>query len=105
MTSLRDQQKLDGAIAPLIIMCAIAKRAPTATLDVSPMTPEPCSTNSAMPARHAFQRHLSLACRDKCVHRFVELRRSSTSTGKEQPQVLQQFARHSRPASRCRGFG
>ena len=46
MTSLRDQQKLDGAIAPLIInVCNFAKGASPRCS--RPMTPEPCSTNSA----------------------------------------------------------
>ena len=72
MTSLRDQQKLDGEVAPLIInVCNFAKGA-----DGQPSLLSPDDARTLVPrirprpARDAVGCDLSVAVRHQCVHRF-----------------------------------
>ena len=72
MTSLRDQQKLDGGIAPLIInVCNFAKgRRRRAVAAVAGRCPDAVPRVRPRPARHAVQRDLSLAVGDLGVYRL-----------------------------------
>jgi peptidyl-dipeptidase Dcp len=96
MTSLRDQQKLDGAIAPLIInVCNFAKGADG--------QPSLLSPDDARTLFHEFGHGLhgmlsnvtypSLSGTSVFTD-FVELPSQLYEHWQEQPQVLQQFARH-----------
>jgi peptidyl-dipeptidase Dcp len=96
MTSLRDQQKLDGAIAPLIInVCNFAKGADG--------EPSLLSPDDARTLFHEFGHGLhgmlsnvtypSLSGTSVFTD-FVELPSQLYEHWQEQPQVLQQFARH-----------
>jgi len=58
--------------ALIINVCNFAKGATASPRCSRPMTPEPCSTNSAMACTHAFKRHLS-PLSGQGVHDFVEL--------------------------------
>ena len=96
MTSLRDQQKLDGDVAPLIInVCNFAKGA-----DGEPVAAVAGRCAHFVPrirpwaARHDVQCHLSLAVGTSVFTDFVELPSQLYEHWQEQPQVLQQFARH-----------
>ena len=72
MTSLRDQQKLDGEIAPLIInVCNFAKGADGAAVAaVAGRRAHAVPRIRPRPARHAVQRDLSLAVGHLRVHRL-----------------------------------
>jgi peptidyl-dipeptidase Dcp len=96
MTSLRDQQKLDGAVAPLIInVCNFAKGADG--------QPSLLSPDDARTLFHEFGHALhgmlsnvtypSLSGTSVFTD-FVELPSQLYEHWQEQPQVLQQFARH-----------
>jgi len=96
MTSLRDQQKLDGAIAPLIInVCNFARGADG--------EPSLLSPDDARTLFHEFGHGLhgmlsnvtypSLSGTSVFTD-FVELPSQLYEHWQEQPQVLQQFARH-----------
>ena len=105
MTSLRDQQKLDGAVAPLDHQClqfrqgrrrravaAVAGRRQNAVPRVRPR-----------PARHAVGRHLSRRCRaPACSPTSSSCPRSSTSTGRSSRRCCRSSPVTTRPASRCR---
>ena len=104
MTSLRDQQKLDGEIAPLIInVCNFAKGAGG--------EPSLLSPDDARTLFHEFGHGLhgmlsnvtypSLSGTSVFTD-FVELPSQLYEHWQEQPQVLRQFASTTRPASRCR---
>src|SRR5436190_317364 len=96
MTSLRDQQKLDGAIEPLIInVCNFAKGANG--------QPSLLSPDDARTLFHEFGHGLHGMLSDvtypslsgtSVFTDFVELPSQLYEHWQEQPQVLQQFARH-----------
>jgi peptidyl-dipeptidase Dcp len=96
MTSLRDQQKLDGAIAPLVInVCNFAKGADGAPSLLSP--------DDARTLFHEFGHGLHGMLSDvtypslsgtSVFTDFVELPSQLYEHWQEQPQVLRQFARH-----------
>jgi peptidyl-dipeptidase Dcp len=96
MTSLRDQQKLDGAIAPLIInVCNFAKGADG--------EPSLLSPDDARTLFHEFGHGLHGMLSDvtypslsgtSVFTDFVELPSQLYEHWQEQPQVLRQFARH-----------
>src|SRR3977135_688024 len=99
MTSLRDQQKLDGEIAPLIInVCNFSKGADG--------QPSLLSPDDARTLFHEFGHGLhgmlsdvvypSLSGPSVCTD-FVERPSKLYEHWQEQPQVLQQFARHYQP--------
>jgi peptidyl-dipeptidase Dcp len=96
MTSLRDQQKLDGEVAPLIVnVCNFAKAA----------AGQPCllSPDDARTLFHEFGHGLHGMLSDvtypslsgtSVFTDFVELPSQLYEHWQEQPQVLRQFARH-----------
>jgi len=96
MTSLRDQQKLDGAIAPLIInVCNFSKGADG--------EPSLLSPDDARTLFHEFGHGLHGMLSDvtypslsgtSVFTDFVELPSQLYEHWQEQPQVLRQFARH-----------
>jgi peptidyl-dipeptidase Dcp len=96
MTSLRDQQKLDGAVAPLIInVCNFSKGADGQPALLSP--------DDARTLFHEFGHGLHGMLSDvtypslsgtSVFTDFVELPSQLYEHWQEQPQVLQQFARH-----------
>jgi peptidyl-dipeptidase Dcp len=96
MTSLRDQQKLDGEIAPLIInVCNFSKGADG--------EPSLLSPDDARTLFHEFGHGLHGMLSDvtypslsgtSVFTDFVELPSQLYEHWQEQPQVLQQFARH-----------
>ncbi|RJF70513.1 M3 family metallopeptidase [Rhodopseudomonas palustris] len=96
MTSLRDQQKLDGNVAPLIInVCNFAKG--------SEGEPSLLSPDDARTLFHEFGHGLHGMLSDvtypslsgtSVFTDFVELPSQLYEHWQEQPQVLQQFARH-----------
>jgi peptidyl-dipeptidase Dcp len=96
MTSLRDQQKLDGAVAPLIInVCNFAKGTDGAPSLLSP--------DDARTLFHEFGHGLHGMLSDvtypslsgtSVFTDFVELPSQLYEHWQEQPQVLRQFARH-----------
>jgi peptidyl-dipeptidase Dcp len=96
MTSLRDQQKLDGDIAPLIVnVCNFAKGAEG--------QPSLLSPDDARTLFHEFGHGLHGMLSDvtypslsgtSVFTDFVELPSQLYEHWQEQPQVLQQFARH-----------
>ena len=96
MTSLRDQQKLDGSIAPLIInVCNFAKGTGGAPALLSP--------DDARTLFHEFGHALHGLLSDvtypslsgtSVFTDFVELPSQLYEHWQEQPQVLQRFARH-----------
>jgi peptidyl-dipeptidase Dcp len=96
MTSLRDQQKLDGAIAPLIInVCNFAKGADG--------QPSLLSPDDARTLFHEFGHGLHGMLSDvtypslsgtSVFTDFVELPSQLYEHWQEQPQVLRQFAKH-----------
>jgi hypothetical protein len=96
MTSLRDQQKLDGEIAPLIInVCNFAKGADG--------EPSLLSPDDARTLFHEFGHGLHGMLSDvtypslsgtSVFTDFVELPSQLYEHWQEQPQVLRQFARH-----------
>jgi len=96
MTSLRDQQKLDGAVAPLIInVCNFAKGADG--------EPSLLSPDDARTLFHEFGHGLHGMLSDvvypslsgtSVFTDFVELPSQLYEHWQEQPQVLRQFARH-----------
>jgi peptidyl-dipeptidase Dcp len=96
MTSLRDQQKLDGAVAPLIInVCNFSKGAEG---EPSLLSPEDART-----LFHEFGHGLHGMLSDvtypslsgtSVFTDFVELPSQLYEHWQEQPQVLRQFARH-----------
>jgi peptidyl-dipeptidase Dcp len=96
MTSLRDQQKLDGAIAPLIVnVCNFAKGADG--------EPSLLSPDDARTLFHEFGHGLHGMLSDvtypslsgtSVFTDFVELPSQLYEHWQEQPQVLRQFARH-----------
>ncbi len=96
MTSLRDQQKLDGAIAPLVInVCNFAKGADGAPSLLSP--------DDARTLFHEFGHGLHGMLSDvtypslsgtSVFTDFVELPSQLYEHWQEQPQVLQRFAKH-----------
>ncbi len=96
MTSLRDQQKLDGAIAPLVInVCNFSKGADGAPALLSP--------DDARTLFHEFGHALHGMLSDvtypslsgtSVFTDFVELPSQLYEHWQEQPQVLRQFARH-----------
>jgi peptidyl-dipeptidase Dcp len=96
MTSLRDQQKLDGAIAPLILnVCNFPKGADG--------QPSLLSPDDARTLFHEFGHGLHGMLSDvtypslsgtSVFTDFVELPSQLYEHWQEQPQVLQQFARH-----------
>jgi peptidyl-dipeptidase Dcp len=96
MTSLRDQQKLDGAIAPLIInVCNFAKGADG--------QPSLLSPDDARTLFHEFGHALHGMLSDvtypslsgtSVFTDFVELPSQLYEHWQEQPQVLRQFAKH-----------
>jgi peptidyl-dipeptidase Dcp len=96
MTSLRDQQKLDGAIAPLIInVCNFSKGADG--------QPSLLSPDDARTLFHEFGHALHGMLSDvtypslsgtSVFTDFVELPSQLYEHWQEQPQVLQRFARH-----------
>jgi peptidyl-dipeptidase Dcp len=96
MTSLRDQQKLDGAVAPLVInVCNFAKGADG--------EPSLLSPDDARTLFHEFGHGLHGMLSDvtypslsgtSVFTDFVELPSQLYEHWQEQPQVLQQFAKH-----------
>jgi peptidyl-dipeptidase Dcp len=96
MTSLRDQQKLDGAITPLIInVCNFSKGAES--------QPSLLSPDDARTLFHEFGHGLHGMLSDvtypslsgtSVFTDFVELPSQLYEHWQEQPQVLRQFARH-----------
>jgi peptidyl-dipeptidase Dcp len=96
MTSLRDQQKLDGEVAPLVInVCNFAKGADG--------QPSLLSPDDARTLFHEFGHGLHGMLSDvtypslsgtSVFTDFVELPSQLYEHWQEQPQVLQQFARH-----------
>jgi peptidyl-dipeptidase Dcp len=96
MTSLRDQQKLDGAIAPLVInVCNFAKGADG--------QPSLLSPDDARTLFHEFGHGLHGMLSDvtypslsgtSVFTDFVELPSQLYEHWQEQPQVLRQFAKH-----------
>ena len=96
MTSLRDQQKLDGAIAPLILnVCNFAKGADGAPSLLSP--------DDARTLFHEFGHGLHGMLSDvtypslsgtSVFTDFVELPSQLYEHWQEQPEVLRQFAKH-----------
>ncbi|MBB1091284.1 M3 family metallopeptidase [Rhodopseudomonas palustris] len=96
MTSLRDQQRLDGAVAPLIInVCNFAKGADG--------EPSLLSPDDARTLFHEFGHGLHGMLSDvvypslsgtSVFTDFVELPSQLYEHWQEQPQVLRQFARH-----------
>jgi peptidyl-dipeptidase Dcp len=96
MTSLRDQQKLDGAIAPLVInVCNFAKGADGAPSLLSP--------DDARTLFHEFGHGLHGMLSDvtypslsgtSVFTDFVELPSQLYEHWQERPEVLQRFARH-----------
>jgi peptidyl-dipeptidase Dcp len=96
MTSLRDQQKLDGAIAPLVInVCNFSKGADG--------EPSLLSPDDARTLFHEFGHGLHGMLSDvtypslsgtSVFTDFVELPSQLYEHWQEQPQVLRQFARH-----------
>jgi peptidyl-dipeptidase Dcp len=96
MTSLRDQQKLDGAVAPLVInVCNFSKGADG--------QPSLLSPDDARTLFHEFGHGLHGMLSDvtypslsgtSVFTDFVELPSQLYEHWQEQPQVLQQFARH-----------
>ena len=96
MTSLRDQQKLDGAVAPLIInVCNFSKGADG--------QPSLLSPDDARTLFHEFGHALHGMLSDvvypslsgtSVFTDFVELPSQLYEHWQEQPQVLRQFARH-----------
>jgi peptidyl-dipeptidase Dcp len=96
MTSLRDQQKLDGAIAPLVVnVCNFSKGAEG--------QPSLLSPDDARTLFHEFGHGLHGMLSDvtypslsgtSVFTDFVELPSQLYEHWQEQPQVLQQFARH-----------
>jgi peptidyl-dipeptidase Dcp len=96
MTSLRDQQKLDGAIAPLVInVCNFSKGAEG--------QPSLLSPDDARTLFHEFGHGLHGMLSDvtypslsgtSVFTDFVELPSQLYEHWQEQPQVLRQFARH-----------
>src|SRR5450432_3061877 len=96
MTSLRDQQKLDGAVAPLIInVCNFSKGADG--------QPSLLSPDDARTLFHEFGHGLHGMLSDvtypslsgtSVFTDFVELPSQLYEHWQEQPQVLRQFARH-----------
>lgn len=96
MTSLRDQQKLDGDVAPLVInVCNFAKGADGAPSLLSP--------DDARTLFHEFGHGLHGMLSDvvypslsgtSVFTDFVELPSQLYEHWQEQPQVLRQFARH-----------
>jgi peptidyl-dipeptidase Dcp len=96
MTSLRDQQKLDGEVAPLIVnVCNFAKRAGG--------EPSLLSPDDARTLFHEFGHGLHGMLSDvtypslsgtSVFTDFVELPSQLYEHWQEQPQVLQHFARH-----------
>jgi peptidyl-dipeptidase Dcp len=96
MTSLRDQQKLDGDVAPLVVnVCNFAKGAEGAPSLLSP--------DDARTLFHEFGHGLHGMLSDvtypslagtSVFTDFVELPSQLYEHWQEQPQVLQQFARH-----------
>ncbi len=96
MTSLRDQQKLDGDVAPLIVnVCNFAKGADG--------EPSLLSPDDARTLFHEFGHGLHGMLSDvtypslsgtSVFTDFVELPSQLYEHWQEQPQVLQQFARH-----------
>ena len=104
MTSLRDQQKLDGEIAPLVInVCNFAKGADG--------EPSLLSPDDARTLFHEFGHGLHGMLSDvtypslsgtSVFTDFVELPSQLYEHWQEQPQVLQHSRGTTRPASRCR---
>jgi peptidyl-dipeptidase Dcp len=98
MTSLRDQQKLDGEIAPLIInVCNFAKGADG---EPSLLSPEDARTlfhefGHALHGMLSDVTYPSLSGTSVFTD-FVELPSQLYEHWQEQPQVLRQFARHYR---------
>src|SRR3954465_15450369 len=98
MTSLRDQQKLDGDIAPLVInVCNFSKGAEG--------EPSLLSPDDARTLFHEFGHALHGICSDvtypslsgtSVFTDFVELPSHLYEHWQEQPQVLKQFGRHYR---------
>jgi peptidyl-dipeptidase Dcp len=96
MTSLRDQQKLDGAVAPLVInVCNFSKGAED--------QPSLLSPDDARTLFHEFGHGLHGMLSDvnypslsgtSVFTDFVELPSQLYEHWQEQPQVLRQFARH-----------
>src|SRR3954463_12082404 len=96
MTSLREQQKLDGAVAPLVInVCNFSKGAEGQPALLSP--------DDARTLFHEFGHGLHGMLSDvtypslsgtSVFTDFVELPSHLYEHGQEQPQVLRQFARH-----------
>jgi peptidyl-dipeptidase Dcp len=96
MTSLRDQQKLDGSIAPLVVnVCNFSKGAEG--------QPSLLSPDDARTLFHEFGHGLHGMLSDvtypslsgtSVFTDFVELPSQLYEHWQEQPQVLQQFARH-----------
>jgi len=96
MTSLRDQQKLDGAVAPLVInVCNFAKGADG--------QPSLLSPDDARTLFHEFGHGLHGMLSDvtypylsgtNVARDFVELPSQLYEHWQEQPQVLRRFARH-----------
>jgi peptidyl-dipeptidase Dcp len=96
MTSLRDQQKLDGAVAPLVInVCNFSKGAAG--------QPSLLSPDDARTLFHEFGHGLHGMLSDvtypslsgtRVFTDFVELPSQLYEHWQEQPQVLRQFARH-----------
>jgi peptidyl-dipeptidase Dcp len=96
MTSTRDQQKLDGAVTPLILnVCNFAKGANGEPALLSP--------DDARTLFHEFGHGLHGLCSNvvypslsgtSVFTDFVELPSQLYEHWQEQPQVLQQFARH-----------
>ena len=104
MTSLRDQERLTGDIRPIILnVCNFSK----------PAAGEPALCPSTMRARlfhefgHALHGLLSnvtypLLSGTALPSDFVELPSQLYEHWLEVPEILQTFARHAAPASRCR---
>ena len=104
MTSLRDQQKLDGAVAPLIInVCNFSKGAEG--------QPSLLSPDDARTLFHEFGHGLHGMLSDvtyprcpapRCSPISSNCRRSSTSTGRSSRRCCASSRGIIRPASRCR---
>ncbi len=105
MTSLRDQQKLDGAVTPLDPqrLQLLQGRRRRAVAAVAGRRPHPVPRIRPRPARPAVERDLSLAVRHQRVHRF---RRAAVAALRALAGAAAGAADSSpattRPASRCR---